>query len=88
MACTASSETSGNNHRTSGPTMREEREKDNWSLEAEKITHIQTSTGSQRPMSDRIWGTKHGTKGLRLTATANMFGLRKGQGPNHNRSAC
>ncbi len=64
--------------------IREDRGKDARSLDAEKITHIQPSTGSQRSPSDTILRTGHGNRRLRAAATVNMFELRRGRRPTHN----
>ena len=52
--------------------MREECWKENWSPEAEKITHVQTSTGSQYLTNDRNFGTAYGNRGLPAAATLNV----------------
>jgi hypothetical protein len=52
--------------------MREVCWKENRSLEAEKITPIQTSTGSQYLTNDRNFGTAHGSRGLPPAATPNV----------------
>ena len=52
--------------------MREECWKDIWSPEAEKIIHIQTSTGSQYLASDLVFGTAHGTRRALGQATPNV----------------
>ena len=54
--------------------MREECWKESWSLDAEKITHIQTSTGSQYLTSDRNFGTAHGSRGLPGSGNAKCLG--------------
>jgi hypothetical protein len=52
--------------------MREECWKENWSLDAENITHIQTSTGNQYLTNDRNFSTAHGSRGWRAKATPNV----------------
>jgi len=52
--------------------MPEECWKDIRSLEAEKITPIHTSTGSQYLTNDRNFGTAHGNRGLLAAATLNV----------------
>jgi hypothetical protein len=73
MALRALSDRWGKSQRTMGAMMREERWKDIWSPEAEKITHIQTNPGSQRPRRIRLFGTAHGSRGLRGGATGNVW---------------
>ncbi len=72
MAWTVSSDRCGQSQRRIGSMMREECCKESWSPEAEKIIHIQTSTGSQYMTSDRNFGTAHGNRGLRVAATSNV----------------
>jgi hypothetical protein len=53
--------------------MRDERWKESWSPEAEKITAIQTSTGSQYLMIGLMLRTAHESKGPHAEATPNVW---------------
>jgi hypothetical protein len=52
---------------------REECWNDSRSLEPAKMTHIQTSTGSQYRANDRNFGTAHGNKDPPAAATPNVW---------------